>query len=149
MTTYTLIAYRQNGIDTHLNIIMGRTDSAFECEHSESPDETAQRWALYLMDNHKHADDREIPLWELTLLIDGKLDEFDGNGAYEHVKHLADAELCKMLNVEKAANIAAAEAAAKEDAARKMASSIRKERAEFALFRELQKKYGARRGEHG
>lgn len=143
MTTYTIVAYRPNGVDTCRNCVMGTSDSAFEIEHSTSPEEAAKQWARFFMDDRKHRQDREVSSWEVTLLIDGKSYDFADDGEpYQLVEEAARAEFGRQVEVENAAAARAAEAAAEKKRADEEAARIRKEKAERALFIELQAKYG-------
>lgn len=69
--TYTVIAYRPNGLDTCMNCEMGRSDSQLEIEYFTEAEDAAEYAAtvLFCCEQEKR---REYAGWELTYLINGE-----------------------------------------------------------------------------
>ena len=93
---YTLLCYRPNGYDSARNCIIGRSDSAFEFRTFHSADDAAAAWVA--KEQEDKTSGREYAAWELTLLIDGKEQCFDGRA--DELERLFD-EFQEKLNIAK------------------------------------------------
>jgi hypothetical protein len=154
MTTYTVLAYREDAVDTCRGCVMDRSSSAFEVKCFQSNDEAIKYWA-----EKRYADttsERHLASWELTLLVDG-LDRdswWDVNSqaydaglvdepAFYGMDSLSEPYL-QELRVEAAerVRIVSEEKAAKAAEARRVAA-IEEGRKELAEFTRLSAKFGA------
>lgn len=160
---YTLIAYKENSVDTCRGCVTDAYDSAFEAWTGSEPEELANRWAA-LRDRNSQRERGEAE-FVILLLIDGVpaprcygyIENFDkGDEAretvyarqealseqFEYLEQLTNAKL-NALDQERirVAQEAARKAAeAKEAAERKRAEA--KEAAERAEFARLSAKFG-------
>ena len=66
---FTLIAYKENAVDSCRNCVMERYDSDFQMEYSTSANDIALKWAT-IQHRAAHRNNRDTE-YEYTLLIDG------------------------------------------------------------------------------
>ncbi len=149
MTTYTVVAYREDGVDTCRGCVMDRSSSAFDLRTFQSADEAAAWQADKLMTSPSG---REYCSWEFTWLVDG-LDadswwQVHGESELEEPDFYGFQKLVdEKLRALKAAQ-AERERLAKEEADRQAAleqarKQQEKEARERAELKRLQEKYGA------
>ena len=153
MTTYTIVAYRPDGVDTCRNCVMGRSSSDFELRVFRSAEEAADFWAAKDFESAYRA--REYCSWELTLLVDGldyeTWDQVHGNDTCEEPPHTQVEARSKALLGQRQAAKAEAEHRARaqaevEAAAQRAAQAAAREQEERAELRRLLKEYGSPEG---
>ncbi len=149
MTTYTVIAYREDGVDTCRGCVMDRSSSDFALGVFQSAGEAAAWHADKLFNSPSG---REYCSWEFTWLVDG-LDSDSWWGVHGE-SDLEEPDFCGLqkLGDQKLQALMAAKAErerlAKEEADRKAAlEQVRKqeekEARERTELKRLQEKYGA------
>lgn len=154
---YTLVAYRENGVDTCRGCVMGRSDSAFELTVFTDADKLARHWARHMADAPHGL---EYCSYEYTLLLNGHdrdndpdwddeayLDPATGQSWYElereRVQQLVEAEtsaIQQAQRLEQQRLAAEAEAKRQVQARREAEATEARERAELAR---LQAKFGS------
>ena len=137
MTTYTVLAYRENGVDTCRNCVMDQSDSAFEFKVFDTSDEAAQFWAEKVYDSLTSA--RHFCSWDLTLLVNGK-EDYDEDIEYVDIKERAKPYIAALQEKERKRkeDIATKEAAKLAD--KQKADNAAREAAELAIFYKVQKR---------
>lgn len=134
MTTYTLVAYRENGNDYCRGCHMGSSDSDFGMEFTESLNHLQTMYAEYLKKDVDDEDSREVMLWDLTILRDGK-DLYDDHDVYNAVVEGA-------RNIAKAYKEAKALRLAEEKFLKQQQAAERKRQSDLAELARLQSQYG-------
>jgi hypothetical protein len=158
---YTLIAYKENSVDTCRGCVMDAYGSAFEAWSGTEAERLAEHWAMLRERNRTMG--RGESGYAFLLFIDGvpapNSDVVEGDKdakardalwerqedltpAFDHIRELTDSKVAAQnrLREEAAAQAAHKALLAKEEAARKAA--IAKEAAERAEFERLATKFG-------
>lgn len=149
MTTYTVVAYRPDGVDTCRGCVMDRSSSDFELRCFQDLTEAARWQADKLMDSPSG---REYCSWEFTLLVDG----MDDNGWWEvygdsdreeppfdQYRRLVDEAWAARKKAKEEQARLAQEAAEREAALKRERDAQAKEARERAELARLQARYGA------
>lgn len=155
--TYTLIGYREDGIDTCRGCEMGRSSSDFFLKVCFTAEEVAAEWARRLFEEEDKG--REYCSFEYTLLLDGRDADHDpdgwqvdglcnpetGEGWAEEARARVQARVAELLSQLKAEKLAADERAKQVKAAQELARRARQRReaeeAERAEYRRLHAKF--------
>lgn len=155
--TYTLVGYREDGVDTCRGCVMERSSSDFFLKVCFTAEDVAAEWARRLFDEESNG--REYCSFEYTLLLDGRDDNNDpdswkvdalcnpetGEGWAEEARAGVKARVAELFAQLKAEKLAAEERAkqAKEvqEIGRRERARIDKEAAERAEYLRLQAKF--------
>lgn len=155
--TYTLVGYREDGVDMCRGCVMERSSSDFFLKVCFTAEEVAAEWARRLFDEERNG--REYCSFEYTLLLNGRDDNNDpeswkvdalcnpetGEGWYEEAREAIKARVAVLFEQLKAEKLAADERAkqAKEaqEVGRRERARIDKEAAERAEYLRLQAKF--------
>jgi len=157
--TYTLIGYREDGVDTCRGCVMERSSSDFFLKVCFTKEEVAAEWARRLFDEESKG--REYCSFEYTLLLNGRDDNNDpdcwkveahcnpetGEGWAEEARAAINARVTVLFEQLKAEKLAAEERAKQAEEARRAEAAVRRreeqEAAERAEYLRLQEKFGA------
>ena len=149
MTIYTVIAYRENGLDTCRGCAMGRSDSAFDYISTTDIKEAA----AFCSDKNLASKNsgREYCSWELTCLIDGMDDNLWWDHNQDHTGDTPfgqlsnaiaeDATTALLIRQEEQKRIEA-EQERRRSAAEAERAQLWKEKQERIEFERLSEKYG-------
>ncbi len=148
MTTYTVVAYRPDGVDTCRGCVMNRSSSDFELRCFQDLQAAAQWQADKLMDSPSG---REYCSWEFTLLVDG-LDadswwQLHGDSdleepPFDQYRKLVDKAWAVRKKAEEEKARLAQEVAEREAALKRERDAQAKEARERAELERLQARYG-------
>lgn len=150
MTTYTVVAYRPDSVDTCRGCVLDRSDSAFELKVCHSVEEAAQFFANKCWENETR--EREFAPWDLTVLVDGLDSEgwWSKNAEsalpepdFDEVEHLSIRFLETRRAAEAQRKKQIAEQAALQAARDRQTRQQKREAVEQAEFERLSAKFGA------
>jgi regulator of protease activity HflC (stomatin/prohibitin superfamily) len=133
---YTLVAYKENSVDSCRNCVMERYDSDLQIRYADTQEAIAKQWAE--LEGKKLQ--RGETDYEYTLLGDGV--DITWSDERDAIRVLVDAELTAIKTEEerqKQEAAARAQAAAAQAAAR---AAIDKENAERVQYEKLHAKFG-------
>jgi hypothetical protein len=153
MTTYTVIAYRPDGIDTCRGNVMDRSSSELDVRCFQDLDGAVKFWAEKQYDST--VSERHFCSWELSLLVDGmddnlwselnddSLDVLRPDPPWWKINDLSKphVDALRLTAVEKARKAEEARKAKSEEALRQAAA--KKELDDQAEFQRLSVKFGA------
>lgn len=155
--TYTLVGYREDGVDMCRGCVMERSSSDFFLKVCFTAEEVAAEWARRLFDEERNG--REYCSFEYTLLLNGRDNNNDpeswkvealcnpetGEGWYEEAREAIRARVAVLFEQLKAEKLAADERAKQAESERQAAAAVRrreeKEATERAEYLRLQAKF--------
>lgn len=155
--TYTLVGYREDGVDTCRGQVMDRSGSDFFLSVFPTAEEVAAEWARRLFAEEDSG--REYCSFEYTLLLDGRDDNNDpeswnvealcnpatGTGWAEEARDWVKARVAELFAQLKAKKLAADERAKKvkevQEIGRRAGARQEAEAAERAKYLRLQAKF--------
>jgi len=149
MTTYTVLAYRENSLDSCRGCVIERSDSAFDFGCFQNIEDAAAYWAQKRRENH--TSEQRFAEWQLTLLVDG-LDEnawqtlYSGQDvaepAFWQMYELSGPHLARLEETATQAAQAAADAQAERNRIAAQAAATAQTQREQATLLRLTEKYG-------
>lgn len=156
---YTLVGYREDGVDMCRGCVMDRSGSDFFLQVCFTAEDVAAEWARRLVAEESAG--REYCSFEYTLLLNGRDRNNDpdawedeaarnpetGEGYAEEARDVVDARVAVLVAEMKAAKLAAEEQAKKvkeaQEIGRRQRARLEQEAAERAEYLRLQAKFGS------